>query len=256
MNKKKGSAMVLAILLLAFFMALSLNMWFISQKKAQRAGDKVIGNKVLTDIDGSSTLGYYEFYLATEYMAKGFVTSSSAVGGYVLPTSTTNYGVGGVPTTTAIEGIYLDNEKQYFGSYLLSSGAFTTSANAILNRDEIVSGKLNSRDWTVTGGAILSELWNSSNWGTQESFGGYKIDAVTVGGFGVTTSTDFLYRLGVTTKTAITLYRKTIYFPSTEAKLQPIAYGIIVERESVIKISGSAFEFSSDNINSITVTKQ
>ena len=42
MKKQQGSALILAILLLAFFMALSLNMLTISRAKAQRAGDTVI----------------------------------------------------------------------------------------------------------------------------------------------------------------------------------------------------------------------
>ena len=37
-DSENGSAIVLAILLLSFFMALSLNMFFIAQKKSERAG--------------------------------------------------------------------------------------------------------------------------------------------------------------------------------------------------------------------------
>ena len=70
MKKQQGSALILAILLLAFFMALSLNMLTISRAKAQRAGDTVIGNKVLSDSDSASTLGYYEYNLALEYYLK------------------------------------------------------------------------------------------------------------------------------------------------------------------------------------------
>jgi hypothetical protein len=36
-KKKQGSAMVLAVLMLAFFMTLSLNMYFLADNKAQRA---------------------------------------------------------------------------------------------------------------------------------------------------------------------------------------------------------------------------
>ena len=54
MKKQQGSALILAILLLAFFMALSLNMLTISRAKAQRAGDTVIGNKVIFYYDSAS----------------------------------------------------------------------------------------------------------------------------------------------------------------------------------------------------------
>lgn len=263
MNKKKGSAMVLAILLLSFFMALSLNMWFISQKKAQRAGDKVIGNKVLTDIDGSSTLGYYEFYLATEYMNKGFVTSTSAIGGYVLPTSTAIYGISGVPTTTTIEGIHLENEKQYFGSYLSSSGAFTTSANAILNRDEIVSGKLSSRDWTVTGGAVVSELWESTNWGTQESFGGYEIERLEMNNSVQVSKAEMdNFLLGILDLAPVKIevtYFKDVYFDtSNNLKNNDISYKITVSRVINTVKNGLILDrnYTSDDINEIIVTKQ
>lgn len=254
MSKKKGSAMVLAILLLAFFMALSLNMWFISQKKAQRAGDKVIGNQVLTDIDGSSTLGYYEFYLATEYITKGFVTSSNYTSIPAITTSYSSISSSGIEVfSTTFEGIKLDKLQEYFGSYLSTSGALSTSANAILRQDVIAGGKLASREWLTTGSAIVSELWNDFS---RESFGGYRIDSVTVGGAPVIGQAAFAAAMGITTKTAITLYRKTIYFPSVTAKLKPVIYDIIVERESVIRINGSTFDYTSDDINEITVTKQ
>ena len=181
MNKKQGSAMVLAILLLSFFMALSLNMWYISQKKAQRAGDIVIGNRVLTDIDSSSTLGYYEFYLATEYMVNGFVTSPSS---YTLSTATTNATItytSGTAFTTTYEGISLENERQYFGAYLDTSGsALSTSSNAILKEEVIENSKLKSREWETVGvtGAAIKELWESTP--NTKSIGGYKIVSINV----------------------------------------------------------------------------
>ena len=253
MDKKKGSAMVLAILLLAFFMALSLNMWFISQKKAQRAGDKIIGNSVLTDIDGSSTLGYYEFYLATEYMTKGFVTT-----GTYTP-STTVYGIGGVPNTTTIEGIILANEKQYFGSYLTSSGALTTSANAILDANTVSAlGVVISREWTPTGGAIISELWESNDWTNQESFGKYKISTVLVGTVGVSNKEDFLDELSSSTSKKIeTNYIKNINLTTSDSnKNRETSYIITAKRISNVTLSGTAIQFESDQISDIIITKQ
>ena len=262
MNKKKGSAMVLAVLLLAFFMALSLNMWFISQKKAQRAGDKVLGNKVLTDIDGSSTLGYYEFYLATEYMNKGFVTSPSA---FVIPSVTTTYSsldASGNPVfSTTNEGIQLSNEKQYFASYLANQGTLSSSANAILMEVVYSNNRVERRDWYVTGGAIINELWESPNWTTQASFGGYRISGnVTVGVGTANNSTTFLAGLNTATTTTVSsIYTKTITLGTTATnnKNKPATYEIVVRRTSQVKKDASnKLEITSDDINEIVVTKQ
>ena len=265
MNKKQGSAMVLAILLLSFFMALSLNMWYISQKKAQRAGDIVIGNRVLTDIDSSSTLGYYEFYLATEYMVNGFVTSPSA---YTLPTSTTTYAISTSPVafSTTIEGISLENERQYFGSYISTTGALSTTANAILEKEEIVGSKLKSRTWNRTvSGAKITELWENS---TGESIGGYKIRSLKVKPVASSTYTTLNISDATAFATAIntigsyniqTVYEKTIFLESNNTtKNSNINYVVEVNRESTIdKVSAvSGYNIIEDSIGNITVTLQ
>lgn len=257
MDKKKGSAMVLAILLLAFFMALSLNMWFISQKKAQRAGDKIIGNSVLTDIDGSSTLGYYEFYIATEYMTKGFVTT----GTYTVPTGDVDYTSGGAITPT-IQGIWLENEKEYFGSYLSTSGALNSNSNALLKEDNIDSNnKLSERNWEVTGGAIVNELWEASDWTAQESFGKYKIKSVSVDGIAVTSKSLLVAQLteALPAKEVVSEYEKQITLGnSTTATKNKLAnYTIVVKRKSKNrKSSTGVIIIDSDEISEIIVTKQ
>ncbi len=264
MNKKKGSAMILAILLLAFFMALSLNMWFISQKKAQRAGDKIIGNSVLTDIDGSSTLGYYEFYLATEYMTKGFVTT----GIYTIPASTVDYTSGGAITPT-IQGIWLENEKEYFGSYLdTSGGAF--NYNALLREDTIVSNKLSERNWEITGGGITKELWEKID---ETSFGGYVLSDIKKKGKTEQPSayvsiksniesnsnklSSYLVTGTIGEYTLQSIYVKTINLNSSNnTKNQSTTYNINVIRTSEIETNGSNYNVNSDQIDEIIVTKQ
>ena len=262
MNKKQGSAMVLAILLLSFFMALSLNMWYISQKKAQRAGDIVIGNRVLTDIDSSSTLGYYEFYLATEYMVNGFVTSPSS---YTLLTTTTNATMNytsGTAFTPTYEGISLENERQYFGSYISTTGALSSTANAILEKDEIVGGKLKSRTWNRTfAGAKITELWENS---TGESVGGYKIISLKVkpiiaSTYNTLDTTDinaFTTAInGVGSYNIKTIYEKTIHFPGT-TKNESITYKVEVTRNSTINNTSSPYSIVEDSIENITVELQ
>ena len=254
MNKKQGSAMVLAILLLSFFMALSLNMWYISQKKAQRAGDIVIGNRVLTDIDSSSTLGYYEFYLATEYMVNGFVTSPSS---YTLTTTngTMNY-TSGTAFTTTYEGISLENERQYFGSYISTTGALSSTANAILEKDEIVGGKLKSRTWNRTfAGAKITELWGNS---TGESVGGYKIKSLEVNGATISAIDISAFTTainGAGPHIIKTIYEKTIHFPDT-TKNKSIDYKVEVTRNSTINKTSSPYSIVEDSIENITVELQ
>lgn len=266
MNKKQGSAMVLAILLLSFFMALSLNMWYISQKKAQRAGDIVIGNRVLTDIDSSSTLGYYEFYLATEYMVNGFVTSPSS---YTLLTTTTNATMNytsGTAFTPTYEGISLENERQYFGAYLDTSGsALSTSSNAILKEEVIENHKLKSRNWAtkadgITGSAI-TELWYDTN---EKSVGGYKIISLKVkpiiaSTYNTLDTTDinaFTTAInGVGSYNIKTIYEKTIHFPGT-TKNESITYKVEVTRNSTINNTSSPYSIVEDSIENITVELQ
>lgn len=255
MNKKQGSAMVLAILLLSFFMALSLNMWYISQKKAQRAGDIVIGNRVLTDIDSSSTLGYYEFYLATEYMVNGFVTSPSS---YTLATTTTPYVISTSPVafSTTYEGISLENERQYFGSYISTTGALSSTANAILEKDEIVGGKLKSRTWNRTfAGAKITELWGNS---TGESVGGYKIKSLEVNGATISAIDISAFTTainGAGPHIIKTIYEKTIHFPDT-TKNKSIDYKVEVTRNSTINKTSSPYSIVEDSIENIIVELQ
>jgi len=259
MNKKQGSAMVLAILLLSFFMALSLNMWYISQKKAQRAGDIVIGNRVLTDIDSSSTLGYYEFFLATEYMVNGFVTSPSA---YTLSTTngTIEYVTSTGAFTTTIEGISLESERQYFGAYLDTSGsALSTSANAILEEEVIDNHKLKSRRWKTSGttGAAIIELWENTG---NKSVGGYAIDinSLKVDSSLVTSSADFLLRVKTSGIHDIeTDYIKTIYLDSSSnLKNQDISYKTTVKRKTTVSGDGTKYTITEDSIENITVELQ
>lgn len=73
MEKEKGSAIILAILILSFFMALSMNMFYISRKKADKATMKIKGNKVLSNIDVGASLGALEYATAVSYEQPGIV---------------------------------------------------------------------------------------------------------------------------------------------------------------------------------------
>lgn len=262
MDKKKGSAIVLAILLLSFFMALSLNMWYVSQKKAQRAGDIIQGNRVLMDIDAASTLGYYELYIATEYMVNGFVTKPVATNGYTLPTTssgTFEYVTSTGALTTTIEGIGIDNERQYFGTYISTSGSLSTNGNALLHKEVIASGKVQSRTWEKVENS-LTELWLDP---TKESLGGYKLKEVKVDGVLLTlNTTSFLAQIVTTVdgSKVESIYEKTIKFNSgNNTKNSDIEYKVRVTRESTVQKNAAMTEgyvILADSIKNIVVELQ
>lgn len=260
MNKKKGSAIVLAILLLSFFMALSLNMWYVSQKKSQRAGDIVKGNRVLMDIDAASTLGYYEFYLATEYMVNGFVTSPVAVDGYVLPTTDGAFKYYNASTdtfSTTVEGINIDNERQYFGSYISTSGALSSNGNALLKAETISSGKVKSRDWDKIENS-LTELWVNP---TRESVGDFKLTEMIVDNVTLTlNTTSFMSAISSVESSVESTYEKSIIFNSgNDNKNKEIEYLVKVTRESKVQKDGTVatgYNILEDSIKSIVVELQ
>lgn len=107
-DSENGSAIVLAILLLSFFMALSLNMFFIAQKKSERAGVKAKGVKVLTNIDGGASIAYYELKRASDYVTDGID---------LVPQKTEVITVGAV-TATGINGVVLENYNQFMSERL------------------------------------------------------------------------------------------------------------------------------------------
>ena len=71
--KKKGSAIVLAVLLLSFFTALALAVFYLGGKKGERAYLKVVGEEVSNDVDMGSTIAYYDAYISEQFVRKGKV---------------------------------------------------------------------------------------------------------------------------------------------------------------------------------------
>ncbi|MBN1470103.1 MAG: hypothetical protein JXM74_05415 [Fusobacteriaceae bacterium] len=264
MKKQQGSALILAILLLAFFMALSLNMLTISRAKAQRAGDAVIGNKVLSDSDSASTLGYYEYNLALEYVKKGFVTTTTyslTVGG-ILSTTTSNI---------TIEGISLSSDRDYFGSYINKKGTgFVTDANAFLQSETTTGSgstlKLVSRNWNANAGGELRDLWYNV---TGTSIGGYKIfslqaktgvttTSVVSNGALVGATSVFNTNVSSVVGDVITVYSKNIVFNSSDTAINGNStYVVYVTRKSVFNgIKSENQRIESDTLESIVVELQ
>ena len=266
MKKQQGSALILAILLLAFFMALSLNMLTISRAKAQRAGDTVIGNKVLSDSDSASTLGYYEYNLALEYVKKGFVTTTGTA--YALT-------VGGILSTTTsnitVEGISLSSDRDYFGSYISKKGTnFATTANALLQSETTTGSgstiKLVSRNWNTNAGGELRDLWYNV---TGTSIGGYKIfslqaktgsttTTVISGGALVGSTNVFDANVSTIVGNVVTVYSKNIIFNSLNTTINGNStYVVYVTRKSVFDgAKAESQRIESDTLESIVVELQ
>jgi hypothetical protein len=138
----------------------------------------------------------------------------------------------------------------------------SSTANAILEKDEIVGGKLKSRTWNRTfAGAKITELWEKS---TGESVGGYKIKSLKVkpiiaSTYNTLDTTDisaFTTAInGAGSYNIKTIYEKTIHFPGT-TKNKSIDYKVEVTRSSTINKTSSPYNIESDSIENITVELQ
>lgn len=253
-NKEKASAMVLAVLILAFFMTLSLNMYFLAEKKAQRAGLKSKGTTILSDIDASSTLGYYELYLASEYLTKGLVTTSDSS---IYSKSTPAFG-------TTVAGIKIEGYTEYFTKWVNGhidddgDGTADTTGNAILTTESAI-GTGNGRVWNVLDDNY-TELWESNN---MKSIGGYELTILAGSTVLPTDTADFINKIFTSspvsgdTENIEAIYEKEITFSGNGASFPSITFKIKVTRNSTIKyITATEYDLVSDKLESIEVIKQ
>ncbi|BDU49579.1 hypothetical protein [Haliovirga abyssi] len=104
MKREKGSAIILAILILSFFMALSMNMFYISRQKANKATIKIKGNKVLSKIDVGASLGALEYATAILYEQPGVLDDVNNSNLDILLNRYGEYFIGRIDTTTYANG--------------------------------------------------------------------------------------------------------------------------------------------------------
>lgn len=207
--KKKGSALVFSVLILSFFLAISLNIFFQARKKAERAGVKVNGERITNNIDIASSLGYQELKLAEEFVRIGFLLDSTHPGfnnlyPAITPTDSTPLYID--PYTGEFEegkryaGVQINNFIDYFSSHW-DSGGTSTNQKLILG-EEYSGGKLISRTWQSNGVASsVTPLWQlklNDPSDTSQSIGGYTLVSEPV--FNTTSVPD----------TAIAIYEKFI----------------------------------------------
>ena len=101
--KKKGSALILSILMLSFFMTITLTMYYIARNRNKRSIYKIKGMRISSGLDSGSAIAHYELYLADYYVSRGHpyepvITTYGALYGVdpyptTPPTSTTQYAI-------------------------------------------------------------------------------------------------------------------------------------------------------------------
>lgn len=256
-NMEEGSAIILAILVLAFFMALSLNMYFLASKKSERAGVKAKGVKVLSNIDGGASIGYYELSRASNMVTNGVVkpTTLSAI-------------INDISTITPVavyEGVVLEKYQQYFGgvvdtttpgvvggfvdtSVTFSAINFTPTRTSDAQSVMWFRKKTNGADnvYNEAGTTYIKELWNIPDGNNAISVGGFRID--TTGGRQIylngTQESDIA---GKDLKGATI---KATYIKKLNLRQNELRYSITCNREVRYTTSGA---IESDEITDITV---
>lgn len=189
--KKKGSAIILTVLLLGFFTAMSLNIYYIGQKKSETAGDKKVGEQLTNDIDIASSIIYQEAYLAENFVRLGVVYDSghtASLDDYKEPSedkSYLKYSSGEWTYDKSYSGIQLSSISEYFDSnwnYKLDNdGNETGAASQKLIMSEVVEeGEAESRIWQSGGvPSKITKLWENTS---LLSIGGYELESITVNG--------------------------------------------------------------------------
>lgn len=177
--KKKGSALVFSVLMLSFFLAISLNIFFQARKKAERAGVKVSGERITNNIDMASSLGYQELLLAENFVRTGFPYDNSHPvysEDFDPYTSTTGdrtklYLLEDGFYTKKYPGIQINNFIDFFSSQWVLGDL---SDQKIIIGEDIVGGTPLRRMWQSSGlENKLVPLWSPS--ATGRSIGGYTI---------------------------------------------------------------------------------
>ena len=181
--KRKGSSLILAVLLLGFFTAMSMNIYYISQKKAENAGDKKGGEQRTNEIDIASSIIYQEAYLAENFVRKGVVydpdhpASLGDTDDYTEPDEDEIYldydsDSGEWTYSYTYCGIQLNDISEYFDSNWDYTKDDSTSQNIIIS-EEVEDGEVKSRIWqTGEVPSKITKLWDDSD---LLSIGGYKL---------------------------------------------------------------------------------
>lgn len=269
-NREDGSAIILAILVLAFFMALSMNMFFLAQEKSKRAGVKAKGVRVLSNIDGGASIGYYELNRASNLVTNGVArrtgTTYTAISVTISALST-------IQPTNVYQGIVMEKYQQYFGGFVDTTtqavvGGFVdnTTAPAIvrpLRNAPSDSAMWFNRDSGESSVTKINELWtttmqtNINN--DTPSIGGFRIKRTGADGTGNRVLTINGAQTNQIEETVAGLKNKEIratYIKTLNLLDGNLTYSITVERVVKYADNPSEIEIESDELETITVLFQ
>lgn len=199
--KKKGSALILSILMLSFFMTITLTMYYIARNRNKRSIYKIKGMKISSGLDSGSAIAHYELYIADEYVSRGYPyeVGSTYFGKYGVDTYigslsetkqyTEEISSGSKRIIVPIEnnhytGVVLNNYNEYFASYWdpelgTSKVPGVTSVQAIqpwIAEDKVIDSKIISRAWLNNDGEKIVRLWTLDKEKDD-------VDAISIGGY-------------------------------------------------------------------------
>jgi len=285
--QKKGSALILSILMLSFFMTITLTMYYIARNRNKRSLYKIQGVRIGSGLDSGSAIAHYELYLADKYVSQGYLYEQEDYSGdnenyedyedYPIPTITdtvrytteiTKDGViklapkGGEHYT----GIVLNNYNEYFGTFWdattgksiqVSSGSAITDDKILkqpwIAEDKVIKNKIVSRAWLNNDGEKIIRLWTTEG---AISIGGYRITDIS----GLDKEGNALVipidgtMLKPTASTIIDLtYKKIVSISSSTIGMEN--YKITYVEEVKVTPSGSSIIIGSDELKSMTVEK-
>lgn len=203
-GKKNGSAIILSVMCLAFFLSMSLNIYYTGAKKAESAIDKVTGEKITNDIDIASSIGYQELYLAENFVRKGFVyddghpASFGDTDSYAVPNEDKSYfDYDDGEYSSKYYGVQLNSFSEYFDSHwdytLTNSSKQKTMISENIEKIKYTYNKAKDdevyrvmeRSWQSGGVPEKTQkLWESTGSSYDEekkvSIGGYRLTHITL----------------------------------------------------------------------------
>ena len=281
--KKKGSALILSILMLSFFMTITLTMYYIARNRNQRSIHKIRGIRIDSGLDSGSGIAHYELYLADEYVSRGHLYESLTplYAGYEVdtyttpPAITTQYATEEVTSGSEVivvpesgkyyTGVVLNNYNEYFATrwdptigtaMKVASGSSITSTQAIqpwIAEDKVSTGTLLSRAWLNNTGEKIVRLWTETT-GSAISVGGYRligIDGKDSSGNTLIVPLDSSL-LSSTTSTSIKFtYEKIVSIDQAGSD----DYRVTYTEEVRVTSSGSSIIIHEDKLESMTVEK-
>ncbi|UUV19141.1 hypothetical protein NRK67_06455 [Fusobacteria bacterium ZRK30] len=285
--KKKGSALILSILMLSFFMTITLTMYYVARNRNKRSIYKIKGMRISSGLDSGSAIAHYELYLADEYVSKGhpYDPTTTSYGAYKVddyagsPSNTKQYtqeiASGSeiiiVPTVGEhYTGIVLNNYNEYFGAFwdVTTGSAMQVVLGSSITPDQAIqpwiaeekistspAGILLSRAWLNNTGEKIVRLWTESI-GDAISIGGYRligISGMDKDGNSVVAPLE-TSTLDSTTSTSIDLtYEKIVSVSASGIGLEN--YRITYIEGVEVTPSGSSIIIDKDELKSMTVEK-